>query len=239
MNDYSAQDPLGFWSGQCWSQGVTPWHLNAPHGHLTEHLDLLLNGRPASQLKILVPLCGKSIDLIWLKNQGFQEVIGVEGVRLAIEAFSSEYGVPLRETIYKDTGIPSFESEDGRLKILLTNFFKLDHATLNGSIDCVWDRGSVVAILPEDRPIYATTMKRLLKGSSFRYLMNTVDYDQSLMDGPPFSVPQNSIQDNFGSFCKVENLLQATDNSQQNVKNIHKKVFPDVMNRCLYLLSPK
>ena len=234
---HEKDDPLKFWEEQCWSQGVTPWHLSQPHGFLTSNYNNLLHGQPASELRILVPLCGKSVDLIWLKNQGFGEVIGVEGVRRAIETFSSESEIPLLEGTYKNTDIKSFSSEDGRLCILMMDFFTLDHPTLNGSFDCVWDRASIVAILPEHRPLYAATMQRLLK-KSFRYLMNTVEYDQNLMMGPPFSVPKSSIDSVFASFCRIVSLERSGDNTSGHQVSIKDQPMAD-MTRCLYLLTPK
>ena len=172
---------------------------------LFQHINLLLNGRRTDDLNILVPLCGKSVDLIWLKNQGFKEVIGVEAVETAIHQFSSQSGIPLRQTFFRDTGVRSFESDDGFLQILHTDFFALDHPSINGSIDCVWDRASLVAILPEHRTIYAETMKRLLK-KDFRYLLSVIEYDPSRREGPPHSITQDDVEDTFGPLVYTQRM---------------------------------
>jgi thiopurine S-methyltransferase len=45
---------------------------------------------PAS--RVLVPLCGKSLDLAWLAGQGYR-VLGVELSRQAVEDFFREHGL--------------------------------------------------------------------------------------------------------------------------------------------------
>ena len=48
-------------------------------------------------------------------------------------------------------GMTSYETKDGTLKIIGGNYFKLTPDLLGGKVDCVWDRGSLVAIDMEDR----------------------------------------------------------------------------------------
>ena len=45
-----------------------------------------------SEGTVLVPLCGKSLDMIWLAQQGHR-VIGVELSDVAVESFFSENGL--------------------------------------------------------------------------------------------------------------------------------------------------
>lgn len=234
MTKETQEDPLKFWIENCWSQGRTPWHLTKPHDFLIKHLHRLLNGRKVSDCNILVPLCGKSVDLIWLKDQGFKQIIGVEGVRTAIQDFSSESGISLKETVLQGMDIPSFESEDGRLKIILTDFFKLDHPSVNASVDCVWDRGSLVAILPEHRPQYTASIQRLLrKESSWRYLAAITEYDKSHMEGPPHSITHEELKGIFGLFADAEVIEVADVSSGEPLK-----FDPKTTKRMAYLMFP-
>ena len=45
----------------------------------------------------------------------------------------------------------SYGTKDGNLKIIGGDYFKLTPEILGGKVDCVWDRGSIVAIDVEDR----------------------------------------------------------------------------------------
>ena len=55
------------------------------------------------------------------------------------------------EAIELGNGMTSYETKDGTLKIIGGNYFKLTPDLLGGKVDCVWDRGSLVAIDMEDR----------------------------------------------------------------------------------------
>ena len=50
-----------------------------------------------------------------------------------------------------DKGMKSYETKDGTLKIIGGDYFQLKPDLLGGKVDCVWDRGSLVAIDKEDR----------------------------------------------------------------------------------------
>lgn len=39
--------------------------------------------------RVLVPLCGKSVDMVFLSQKGYR-VLGVEGVRQAVEEFAKD-----------------------------------------------------------------------------------------------------------------------------------------------------
>ncbi len=49
----------------------------------------------AAGSRVLVPLCGKSVDLLWLVGQGC-DVTGVELSEIAVRAFFAEAGIRLR-----------------------------------------------------------------------------------------------------------------------------------------------
>lgn len=199
------ENSIEFFKQERWLRGNTPWQLTQPHHCLVNNLHRLLDGRRAQDLNILVPLCGKSIDLIYLKDQGFNQIIGVEGVDIGIHEFSLETGVSLTEKTLPESEVRSFESEDGRLKILNTDFFSLDHPLINGSIDCVWDRGSLVAINPVNRQVYAETMRRLMK-NEFRYLLSVLDYDPKERKSANHPVSHDDVKNIFGSFASIEKL---------------------------------
>ena len=67
----------GYWYER-WREGRIGFHLNDTNPNLTEWFDRL-DLKPGS--RIFVPLCGKSVDMLWLVEQGM-EVVGVELLEL-------------------------------------------------------------------------------------------------------------------------------------------------------------
>ena len=72
----------------------TRWQENRIGFHQPDTNPLLVRHWPAMQVspgaRVLVPLCGKSLDLLWLLEQDLQ-VTGVEISRIAVEALFAEF----------------------------------------------------------------------------------------------------------------------------------------------------
>ncbi len=74
-----------FWI-ESWSQNRIGFHQKDFNKHLVkfwEQLNIPNDGM------VFVPLCGKSLDLLWLKQQG-HHVVGIEVSELAVSTFFSE-----------------------------------------------------------------------------------------------------------------------------------------------------
>jgi thiopurine S-methyltransferase len=176
-----------FWYSR-WEKNEIGFHLTMPHHKLRKFFRELqvLPGAP-----VLVPLCGKSPDLVWLREQGLT-VTGVELSRVAIEALISENALLAEWTT--EAGMPCCHA-DG-YQIYCGDFFKLSTKELIG-IRALYDRGSLVALPPEMRARYAAHIATLLP-SGGRVLLIGYEYDQAETDGPPFSVPFSDLE---GLFC--------------------------------------
>ena len=74
-NGGNPDDRLDLWRGR-WTDQRFGWHKSNVNEHLLKYFDMLKNGK--EKLKILFPLCGKSLDLVYCYNQG-HTVIGIEG----------------------------------------------------------------------------------------------------------------------------------------------------------------
>ena len=76
---------MEFWHDRWQSQKIG-WHREI-------YNDLLLKHWPEinafGNSSVLVPLCGKSLDMLWLAKQGLS-VVGLEMVQQAVEAFFHE-----------------------------------------------------------------------------------------------------------------------------------------------------
>ncbi|MFC6644701.1 thiopurine S-methyltransferase [Granulicella cerasi] len=187
-----------FWH-QSWQNNRIAFHEGKPNSLLVKHL-------PALGLKpdacIFVPLCGKTADLRWLRDQGLRP-IGAELSELAVAQFFEELGTAPR---VEDAGALKRFSADG-ITIYLGNIFDLTPETL-GSIDLVYDRAAMVAFPPETQPAYAEQVLRLSAAAPI--LQITFEYDQSTQPGPPFSTPETQLNAYYGKHYALE-LLERID----------------------------
>ncbi len=136
---------------------------------------------------MFVPLCGKSLDLLWLAGQG-HPVLGVEISPVGVESFFQENGLKPQVT-----DAPPFRRyQVDELTVLCGDFFALTPGHLQG-VTAVFDRASLIALPPELRPRYAEHLQGLLRPET-RILLVTLDYDQAEMAGPPFSVGEDEVR---------------------------------------------
>lgn len=77
-----------FWQKR-WADNQIGFHQAQVNPYLQKYWPRLQLA-PAS--RVLVPLCGKSLDLAWLAGQGYR-VLGVELSRQAVEGFFREHGL--------------------------------------------------------------------------------------------------------------------------------------------------
>jgi thiopurine S-methyltransferase len=133
--------------------------------------------------RVLVPLCGKSEDLRWLAERG-HDAVGVELSLIAAKAFAAEQGIVLAETHE-----PPFTVLRGKaITFYVGDFFDFTPA-VGGEFELFYDRAALIALPPEMRPAYAQHLQSLL-GDKAQGLLITVEYDTSLMHGPPFTVAE-------------------------------------------------
>ena len=172
--------------------------------------------------RVFVPLCGKSLDLIWLAEQGHQ-VVGVELSPLAAEAFFSENKLIVERQQVGDLEL--WQSE--KISLFCGDFFALTTEIL-GQVDAVYDRASLIALPPAMRQDYAEKMAELAQSAP--KLLVTLEYDQSKMDGPPFSVSEDEVQTLYQAKYQVKQLM-AQDVLGDNEKFREKGL--DFMNECI------
>lgn len=135
---------------------------------------------------VFVPLCGKSIDMLWLASQSYS-VVGVELSLEAAKQFFAENN--LEYTTTQENDFTVFQHET--IKLYVGDFFKLQPEHL-GQMDAIYDRAALIA-LPEDmRQTYSQKLSALFK-SLPPTLLVTVTYDQNQMPGPPFSVDEDEV----------------------------------------------
>jgi len=182
-----------FWLER-WQRGEIGWHLPEVNPHLREHWpDIGVKGR------VMVPLCGKTVDLLWLAGQGDQ-VLGVEISPVAVEALFRENG--LTPVVSDEPPFRRYRVDE--IEILCGDFFDLRPVHV-GEVTAVYDRASLIALPPDLRPRYVEHLTALLD-PAIKVLLVTLGYDQKEMAGPPFSVQEDEVRDLFGDRFDVRLL---------------------------------
>ncbi len=151
---------------QSWREQRVDFHQKAVNSFLTRFWP---NLELASGCRVFVPLCGKSLDMLWLAEQGHR-VIGVELSPIAVAAFFRENGLkPSRRRRGRFT-----LWQHGRISILCGDYFALRQADL-GEVDAVYDRAALTA-LPEDiRKRYVVHLQKIISKTSRIFLLTTED----------------------------------------------------------------
>lgn len=189
-----------FWHSK-WASNQIGFHLDDVNPLLIEHWH---RTQPKREDKIFVPLCGKSEDLVWLATK-HNQVHGVELSSIAVRSFFAEhFYTPLVIQLNAHHELYQFDE----LSIYTGDYFTAPVETY----DIVYDRAALVALPEEMRKEYVERLKSLLNPGG-RILLVTLDYEQHEMAGPPFSVPQDEIEQLFAEFS-VERLHQDSANAQ-------------------------
>lgn len=184
-----------FWQGR-WREGKIGFHEGAPNAFLRQYLSALGTAR-----RVLVPLCGKAEDLVFLASEagGARDVVGIELVEDAVRAFFSEHGwTPVRE----ETGA-IVRYTHGRISLFAGDVFAATPALL-GPLDGWYDRAALIALSPQVRARYVAHVRSLLSPGAHG-LVVTVAYPQEIRAGPPFSVPDEELRAHL-SGCEVRLL---------------------------------
>ncbi|WP_339497401.1 thiopurine S-methyltransferase [Pseudomonas sp. EA_15y_Pfl1_P101] len=179
---------LEFWRER-WARNQIGFHLPEVNSCLQRHWPTLALAKGA---KVLVPLCGKSLDLMWLASRGHR-VLGLELSEQAVEAFFSEQSLAPRIT---QRGVFKVYQAD-LIEVWCGDFFALDAEAL---ADCtaLYDRAALIALPPLMRAQYAEHLNTLLRPGC-QGLLITLDYDQTQKAGPPFAVTDEEVKVLFGA----------------------------------------
>jgi thiopurine S-methyltransferase len=186
-----------FWHER-YQRRETGWHQQEINAHLQEFWQQL---RLPTAGQVFVPLCGKSLDLLWLRAQR-HAVLGVEISPIAVREFFAENG--LSPTVTRHGHFERCEA-DG-LTVLCGDFFALDAATLQ-EVAGVYDRASLIALPPPMRARYAHHLAHILPGQA-AILLVTMEYQQAEMTGPPFAVHEDEVRQLYEPRYHVARLFE-------------------------------
>jgi thiopurine S-methyltransferase len=171
-----------FWL-QRWQEGQIGFHRADVMPLLEKHWPAL---RLSAGSRVLVPLCGKSLDMHWLAAQGHR-VLGVELSSLAVAQFFAEAGLEPQ----RHEGRHGVHYLAGPIEIVVGDAFGLD-AGLLADVAAVYDRAALIALPPALRRQYLDTVYAGLP-SGCEGLLITLEYPQQQKAGPPFSVEPDEV----------------------------------------------
>lgn len=184
-----------FWLDR-WRTAQIGFHQAAADRHLKAYWPRLM--LPANS-PVFVPLCGKSLDLIWLQGQG-HSVLGVELSPLALESFVMEHGIPATRRV-----LPNFDAFEGDgFRLFRGDYFKLTPALL-GSVSAVYDRAALISWEPAERKGYVKHLTSLTS-SGTKMLLIAVEFPPQQMKGPPFPVTRDTIAELYAGHYSIEEL---------------------------------
>jgi thiopurine S-methyltransferase len=169
------------------------WETNQIGFHqpdVNQHLKRLWSGvtQDASG-PVLVPLCGKSRDLLWFRELG-HEVLGVELSPLAIQQFFKGEGITEDPTHY-ERGYVEITCADN-IQLMCADFLNLMGYQMPLRPRFIYDRASLIALPESLREDYVSTLNRLT-ATGTRMLLLSLEYPTGEMNGPPFSVPPDEL----------------------------------------------
>ncbi|MGM0587924.1 MAG: thiopurine S-methyltransferase [Bacteroidota bacterium] len=188
---------ISYWQSR-WNKDKTGFHLDQVYAPLKKHWRHL-------QLQIgdyvLVPLCGKSLDMHWMMQQEIN-VVGVEVSEKALFSFFRQFKLEDQVIESQKGSFTIYRVHDsqwwvGDIHKLQPNWLPTIHA--------VYDKAAIVALRPDQRTGYIQQIKTLCPENP-PMLIQTFDYPQQEMPGPPFSVPINEIQSGLGECYSIQTL---------------------------------
>ena len=174
-----------------WQEGQIGFHRAEGHPWLPQFRTKL------KARHVLLPLCGKSQDLLYLSRQG-KQVLGVELVPQAVEAFFQENSLNAEPFQYGDFN--AYRS--GNIVIYQGDFF-----TFKAPQSCdIFDRAALIALSAELRPHYARNILKLLHHNMLLVTQEYMEGAQPARANPPYRVCASEVHRLYGRDCQIELL---------------------------------
>ncbi|MDA8420041.1 MAG: thiopurine S-methyltransferase [Pseudomonadota bacterium] len=193
-----------FWLER-WQNNEITFHQAEVNPYLTAHWPGL---QVPSGAVVFVPLCGRTHDMVWLREQGYR-VLGVELSPIAVRDFFAGSG--LQAQVHRRSRFEHWQAEG--VTLLCGDLFGLEAADLD-EVTAVYDRASLIAFPPDMRQRYVHKLASVLPRSA-ETLLVAMEYPQNQMSGPPFSVPEQEIRSLYEPQSRVVRL-HAEDALEKN-----------------------
>jgi thiopurine S-methyltransferase len=199
-----------FWHNR-WKTDRIGFHQSAFNPYL-ERFWPALNLAPGTT--VLVPLCGKSRDLHWLRAQG-HPVLGVELSPVAIAAFFDGHAVvtPLGDHHRLHAG----QAHLAGIQIIEGDLFTVPPACF-AQVGAFYDRAAIIALPPKLRSRYLDKLATVLPVGA-PGIMITIDYPKTEKDGPPFALTNDELVAGLDPYFD-RSVLTSSDLTEGNRWNL-------------------
>ncbi|MCL9682928.1 thiopurine S-methyltransferase [Legionella maioricensis] len=184
-----------FWV-DLWREGRTHFHREEVNPDLIAYWSQL-NLTPKAT--VFVPLCGKSLDMLWLVQQGFN-VVGIELSEQAVIQFAMEHQLHFQ----KETRGGAHHYYTDSISLWVADIFAFESSFIT-PVDAIYDRAALIALPAKLRSLYADICLRWLKPQG-AILLKTLSYNQDELEGPPFSVSDEEVTCLYKQCLEVKRL---------------------------------
>jgi len=176
-----------FWKNR-WVANEIGFHLPEAHEWLVNYISKLNLSKGS---RIFLPLCGKTLDIHWLLQQGYR-VAGCELVEMAIQQLFDELKV--KPTVTAIGAIKRYSAAN--IDVYVGDVFELTAGML-GHVDAIYDRAALVALPKDIRARYTQHLMAITQRAP--QLVICFEYDTSLHAGPPFSVSADELREHYAN----------------------------------------
>lgn len=187
-----------FWH-QKWEKGDIGFHKSEANPLLVEHFEKLSLAKGS---RVFLPLCGKTRDIAWLLASGYR-VIGVELSELAINELFNDLGI--EPNVSRVSELTLYCAKD--IDIFVGDIFEVSAEVL-GVVDAVYDRAALVALPANMRNQYTSHLRQVTHTAP--QLLICYEYNQHLMDGPPFSISEAEVNHHYAATYQLQ-LVESKD----------------------------
>ena len=75
-----------------------------------------------------------------------------------------------------------------------------------GHVDAIYDRAALIALPEDTRQEYMKHLCALT--DNVKQLLVSIEYDQALMDGPPFAIDANMVEEYYRDIYAIDHLTR-------------------------------
>ncbi|MBF0265906.1 MAG: thiopurine S-methyltransferase [Gammaproteobacteria bacterium] len=190
------------------------WHEKQIGFHLSEYNERLIEHYSELNLQagdnVFIPLSGKTKDIHFFVEKNCS-VIGCELSPIAVQDFFHESELHFESNDVAFSELKLHQSND--INIYEGDFFSLNSEQLS-TVNVCYDRAALVALPQEMRKAYAQKLISTLP-DSVRMLLVTLEYDQELKQGPPFSVTEEEVYFLYQDHFKIQKLSTTNTGEKQ------------------------
>lgn len=181
-----------------WKENDIGFH----QGETNQALRVYLESHFKSHKSFFVPLCGKSQDMLYLRQHN-KEVIGVELSYKAVEDFFKENNISHEEKTEGDLQVLSGD----RFTLYAGDYFKVSKAMVK-NVTAIYDRAALIALNPETQRKYVEHLKNIFSDhEKLEILLVVLAYTPSeILSGPPFPVTEDRVLELYEDFFHIHLL---------------------------------